>query len=197
MTEAEECVDRIREEEEKGDMRKILVCLCACALILAFAGAASATIYKDYQAINETINPWDTLRIHFDITPTNGGTFVPGQDTITKAEISLKFASSANAVVIVINGDGDGNFLFDQTVVIIGADGTSTEVHILASLNQFGTLDVLVWNASLMQYVRLQSAQLTAYSATPEPTTMLLFGSGLLTLGILGRRKRKRNKTTT
>lgn len=183
-------------------MKKISILLCVCVLVFTFAGSASALIWNyDYTALlyPTTLNGggsppatataagtfWydDTSPSSLGYYPLGGLTFNPDLTTTASAfdcdpitgclsENALNFAEynpTSNVLNFQINSPLQAYFL--------EYSGGTTDFGFYSSNNASG--DVV-------------DLEIGEGSPVPEPTTMLLFGAGLVGLAGFGRKKFKK-----
>lgn len=113
------------------------------------------------------------------------------QDTIPgggSKSIHFSLTNSLNAATIA--GDATGTFSAN-TGDIVGLQVAIVQVGSIASLTVTGTatnngINALPDNAS---FTALVNATQVSTTGTPEPVSMLLFGSGLIGLSVIGRKK--------
>ncbi len=185
-------------------MKKILATTLAFGM-LAWAGSAMAAIYTDtftpntqYMEAEWVSTGWvsgywvDGTTINWDFDITDDG-FTPGTDTVTSAVVDLNFTD-----------DSDWDWS-EHATLDVGSNTFSWEVDSgeisytltsLMTLNASGTVDASL-TATGGDFI-FNTATLTAEgpdsAPIPEPSTMLLFGTGILSLvGFSRRRSSKKN----
>lgn len=189
---------------------KLAAALLAGVTFLSFGSAANALTYTTSGAPQQ-ISLGDTLGTDFDKLDIQGvtGTISPGPITLN----TLTFTAGVNADVAA----DYNNLSFAENVTIGAGTGTLT-VPFNLSINYTDTL-MIVGGATLSILVGSDlwtlvvdgltlsndgsgpiSASLTAQvsesAVTPLPAALVLFGSGLGALGLLGRRRKRVTATS-
>jgi hypothetical protein len=157
------------------------------AIALVFSAFSQASVITDVESINTKVNMWEHETWVHDITDV----FTLG--TAVSGTLSIEFWDDSKrdglelASIIVGNIDlQDGALIYIPTTDWTGNLG----VNSLASLNSSGMLSVDVWSIVGDFYIGNSTLKVIT-SSVPEPSSIILFGLGLLGLGGLRRLKAK------
>jgi hypothetical protein len=183
-------------------MKKILALsvLFGMFLFVGFAYAVPYTWNDVYETNFHFTDETTTLLYHHIITDSG---FNVGNDFVWSYNLSIGFNNDSNSGEgeVFINLPG---FITDGSFDIINYTNIERGFSLagLIQLNTTGTLSVsLTWLSgdfyfgdSTLSAFGWESNPLTTTnpSAAPEPTTLLLLGSGLIGIGLLGRKRFRR-----
>jgi len=172
-------------------LKKILAIFCATLFVLGVAGAAMAIPYTDfYDAGNYYMDPRGTnssVSWTFDITPE----FNPEIQDVTSAFVTLGLSDDSwdwfeRAVLDV----GTNKFRWE-----VDTGDVSFSITSLITLSDYGTVDAnlrsrrgdFYFNTATLFAEGTDPIPNTAHAA--EPAAMFMFGSGLIGVAFLGRKK--------
>ncbi|GAB6909337.1 hypothetical protein DESC_970001 [Desulfosarcina cetonica] len=188
-------------------MKKVIVILYSLLLVLAMVGTSEAikfNIIDGPSGYIEWFEEWDyPLYDLYRFGGVNMTIYLDGYDPIYAEDgynelelVALDYANfyaSAEAIVVGPEGDRFGNYWILSGSAYYSADYSSVTDGWGVYVNEYYLLDfdLLYFNE---EDVRIASYHITA-APVPEPSTMFLFGSGLL--GIVGASKRKRKKNNS
>jgi len=177
-------------------MKKMVVA-AMCAVMLGWAGVANAVSFLD-----DTYQSSDATSYHYDLSSQ-----FTSADTVDWAELAVTlFGSDAYTVEITVNGNVFSGTLVELLTLngenysetIYGDLGMSVTYYtyyfdVTADLDAAPELDVLI------KYDEdpITVGGLLVYgdiAPVPEPTTMLLFGAGVVGLAAASRRRDRRIK---
>ncbi len=179
-------------------MKKFLMVLCALTLIFGMVGTASAISYKDVHNFDLRMNPWganSSVSWIFDITGKQ--TWDPAAQEITSASVALNFSDDNgwfDWLEFATLDVGTNNFFWEVDTGDVNFTITS-----LMTLNNAGTVDATLsakWGDFYFNSATLSAQGTETNSAidpsavpVPEPSTMLLMGTGILGLVAYGRKR--------
>lgn len=185
-------------------MKKFGLLGTACLLVLSATAAQANTVFTDFYAPNGTsglllcaqgqvpgcpqATP-DSDSWTFDITDSG---FIPGTQTITSASIDLELKDDPNdpnaqQFRLEFAQLTTGGTTSDVFQVVGGT--TTLEVLSLVTLNLNGTLDVIL-TATQGDFLFIDATLNADHAVVPVPAAIWLFGSGLL--GLVGMARRRR-----
>lgn len=161
-------------------MKKIVICLFACAIVCTLvSGAYAGKITYDNYTWNGEQNGYSGNNVTFSTDSAN-----PNVTSI---------------IVTLYSGSG---YLGSSVTINIPGVHTGTDVYNVGYASgtydlKFTQNDVAIGGWSVVVKVHPNSGNFRSYTygamANPEPTTMLLFGSGLVALGAWKRRNKNPN----
>ncbi len=177
-------------------MKKIIILLSLFLLGAASAGSAAAISYTDTHEENKFLRGWalDTAEWDFDITSGDDG-FKPLTRQITSASVSLNLKDDAGCDFreFAFLSVGMNNFLWE-----VDSGDASFQINSLMTLNNTGRIhasltavfgDFYFDSAILTAIGEAVDVVAAAASPIPEPTAMLLFGTGIVGLSFATRRR--------
>jgi len=185
-------------QERREEMKKFLMFLYAMMLVFGMVGTTSAIPYTDtYDADNYYMDPRggnSSVSWTFDITDDG---FNPVTQDVTSASVALNFQDDSwRDWYEIANLDVGSNSFFWE----VDTGDVSFAITSLMTLSDTGTVNATL-TARLGDFY-FNGATLTAEgtgpaasSPVPEPTTILLMGTGLL--GLVYSRKRSGKKSVT
>lgn len=161
-------------------IKKIIVASAFLISTSSFAGVITDVVTQEYK-----VNTLEKVSWTHDLTDDG---FVFG--SAESATLTIKFRDDSSSfwdfieLATIVVGDfdlQDGEFIYVPTSDWAGSLG----VNSLVTLNATGLLNVTVWS-TIGDFI-VGDSTLTV-STVPEPGSLILFGMGLLGLGILRRR---------
>lgn len=167
--------------------------LIAGVFLLLFSSFASAAIITDTVVQNQYVNWWGSYDFQHNLLESGDDPFALGSAISANLEISISddggwFDGWETILVQVENFDFDtGGVLFSASNFI-----NDLQVNALASLNADGILDVSITSVLGDFYVgnSILTVVTSDSASVPEPSMLVLFGAGLLGLG-LAKKQRK------
>jgi len=171
-------------------MKKILVIFCAILFVLGFAGSANAISYTDLYESGILMGSFSSVSWTFDI---NKDGFNPETQDVTSASVTLNLSDDKEKWYYTewaILDVGENWFLWEVDSGRINYSLMST-----MTLSDSGFVDADLYNVG-GDFV-FNTAKLYAEGTDPipnsahtsEPATMFMFGSGLIGVAFLGRKK--------
>lgn len=165
-----------------------LITKALLAFALCFSASSFAGVITDTVVQNEFLTTWTSHTYSHDI---NDNGFTLGTALSGTLEISIGddadscgWTTLSGCEVILFTVE---DFDFDTGSVTLSGLQTNLDVKALAELNADGLLDVTV--TSILGDFYVGDSVLTVNTAdVPEPSSMALFGLGLLGLGLTRRR---------
>jgi hypothetical protein len=182
-------------------MKKILMFICAVTLVLGMAGTASAIPYTDtYDAGHvymrgSLFGSDDSVSWTFDITDPASGGFNPGTQDVTSASVRLNFSDDGWDFFEFARLDvGENRFYWEVDTGNVGFAITS-----LMTLSDTGRVAATLtarwgdfyFNSATLSAIgtELDPSGGDAPAPVPEPSTILLMGTGILGLVAYGRKR--------
>jgi len=184
---------------------KLAVTIVVGAVLLAFAPTANAVTFSTSGA-GTMYGLGDTLHTQFDVLQVDAG----AGSLVANSTIQLNkltFIAGVNALVPAVN-----HYTFSETVTIAGAASQTLHVPFDLHIDYSDTLTIaggqtlsFLVGASLwtlvvngltigpnpgISQIGYLTAQVTETATTPLPAAILLFGSGLGAMALLGRRRK-------
>jgi hypothetical protein len=171
-------------------MKKFLVIFCATFFVLGFAGAANAIPYTDLYESGLFMEPLSSVSWTFDIAKDG---FIPETQDVTSASVTLNFSDDKDRrhhIEWALLDVGENLFLWEVDSGNIGFTLMST-----ITLSETGLVEAdlycligdFFFNTATLYAEGTDTIPNSAHAS--EPVSMFMFGSGLIGVAFLGRKK--------
>jgi len=172
-------------------MKKFLVIYCVILFVFGVAGAASALPYTDfYNAGHFYVDPYGANRSvswTFDITDDG---FDPATQDVTSALVTLNLSDDSWDWWEIATIDvGTNRFHWE-----VDSGDVRFTINSLITLSEYGTVDATLRSRMGDYYFNTaelyaEDTELVPTAHTSEPATMFMFGTGLIGVAFIARKK--------